>query len=435
MSIMPTKNVLTVSELNRYIKDLISRDIILSGIWVKGEISNFKSHYSGHFYFTIKDEKSVLKCVMFRSHAASVMFEPEDGMKVLIRGYISVFERDGQYQLYAEEIQPDGVGALYIAFEKLKQKLSAEGLFDEARKRKLPYLPGSIGVVTSSTGAVIRDIINILSRRFYNVNIKVYPVQVQGEAAAGQIAAAVRRFSELGNVDVVIVARGGGSLEELWAFNEEVVARSIYESRIPVISAVGHETDFTISDFVADVRASTPSAAAELVMPERSVVENRLDSLKMRLRNAIMKKAAMERLTLKRLEESVAFRQPYNKIYQDRMLLDVQKRYMQKALSVLSAQYRNRLSLLAARLDSLSPLNSLARGYGIIRSEKDDTLVKSIYSVNIGDSLRVFVTDGTLSCIVRNIEGKPHDGSACREGVQLKIEDMMENPEGDRGNE
>lgn len=413
---MPTKNVLTVSELNKYIKDLISRDIILSGIWVKGEISNFKSHYSGHFYFTIKDEKSVLKCVMFRSHAASMVFQPEDGMKVLIRGYISVFERDGQYQLYAEEIQPDGVGALYVAFEKLKRKLSAEGLFDEARKRRLPYLPGSIGVVTSSTGAVVRDIINILSRRFYNVNIKVYPVQVQGEAAAGQIAGAVRRLNELGNVDVIIVARGGGSLEELWAFNEEVVARSIYESRIPVISAVGHETDFTISDFVADVRASTPSAAAELVMPERSVVENRLDSLKMRIRNAIVKKTAMERLTLKRLGESVAFRQPYNKIYQERMLLDVQKRYMQKALSVLSGQYRNSLALLAARLDSLSPLNSLARGYGIIRTEKDDTLVKSVHSVNIGDSLRIFITDGTLNCRVEEISEKPHVKAADRPG-------------------
>jgi len=441
---MPTKNVLTVSELNKYIKDLISGDLILSGIWVKGEISNFKSHYSGHFYFTIKDEKSVLKCVMFRSHAASVMFEPEDGMKVLIRGYISVFERDGQYQLYAEEIQPDGVGALYVAFEKLKQKLSTEGLFDETRKRKLPYLPGSIGVITSSTGAVVRDIINILSRRFYNVNIKVYPVQVQGEAAAGQIAGAVRRLNELDNVDVIIVARGGGSLEELWAFNEEVVARSIYESRIPVISAVGHETDFTISDFVADVRASTPSAAAELVMPERSVVENRLDSLKMRLRNAILKKTVMERLILKRLGESVAFRQPYNKIYQERMLLDVQKRYLQKALTVLSGQYRNRLSLLAARLDSLSPLNSLARGYGIIRTEKDDTLVKSVHSVNIGDSLRVYITDGTLSCRVEDINEKPHGNASGGagdpgevdkgEGVQIEIEYTAGYPEGDKKN-
>lgn len=402
---MSIKNVLSVTELNKYMKDMVSRDIILSGLWVKGEVSNFKSHHSGHFYFTLKDEKAVLKCVMFRSHASSLQFIPEDGMKMIIRGYISVFERDGQYQLYAEEMQPDGVGALYVAFEKLKKKLQGQGLFDEVRKRKLPYMPRSIGVITSSTGSVVRDIINILSRRFYNVNIKVYPVQVQGEHAAGQIAAAVRRLNELNNVEVIIVARGGGSLEELWAFNEEIVARSIYESEIPVISAVGHETDFTIADFVADVRASTPSAAAELVMPERTIVENMLDSLKMRLRNAVVKKTAMDRLVLKRLCESVAFKQPYNKVYQERMLLDVQKRYMQKALMALNGEYRNRLMLLVARLDTLSPLNSLARGYSIVKSEKDDTLVKSIKSVEIGDRLEVHLTDGRLKCMIEDIKG------------------------------
>ena len=403
---MPTKRILSVSEVNRYIKDLISNDIILSGLWVKGEISNFKSHYSGHFYFTIKDEKSLLKCVMFRSHASTMQFVPNDGMKVLIRGYVSVFERDGQYQLYAEEMQPDGVGALYVAFEQLKAKLQSEGLFEEGRKRRLPLIPGSIGVVTSSTGAVIRDIINVLSRRFYNVTIKLYPVQVQGEQAAGQIAAAVRRLNELGNVDVIIIARGGGSLEELWAFNEEIVARSIFASRIPIISAVGHETDFTISDFVADVRAPTPSAAAELVMPERTVVENRLDGLKMRLRNAITKMTSMERMTLRRFTESTAFKQPYNKIYQDRMLLDVQKRYLEKALTVLNTESRNKLSTLAARLDTLSPLNSLARGYSITRSEKDHTLVKSIQSVKVGDKLEVFLTDGLLDCVVEGVKGE-----------------------------
>lgn len=403
---MPTKKILSVYEVNKYIKDLISNDIILSGLWVKGEISNFKNHYSGHFYFTLKDEKGVLKCVMFRSNASSLAFVPEDGMKVQIRGYISVFERDGQYQLYAQEMQPDGIGALYVAFEQLKAKLQAEGLFDENRKRRLPLIPGSIGVVTSSTGAVVRDIINILSRRFYNVNIKVYPVQVQGEQAAGQIAAAIRRLNELNNVDVIIVARGGGSLEELWAFNEEIVARSIYKSRIPVISAVGHETDFTISDFVADVRASTPSAAAELVMPERTVVENQLDSIKVRLRNAITKRTSMERMTLKRLSERTAFKQPYNKIYQDRMLLDVQKRYLEKALTVLNTQARNSLSMLAARLDTLSPLSSLARGYSITRSEKDHTLIKSIQSVRVGDKLEVHLTDGRLECLVEGIKGE-----------------------------
>jgi exodeoxyribonuclease VII large subunit len=402
---MSTKHILTVSDVNKYIKDLVSKDIILSGLWVKGEISNFKNHYSGHFYFTLKDEKAVLKCVMFRSHAASLPFVPEDGMKMLVRGYISIFERDGQYQLYVEEMQPDGIGALYVAFEKLKNKLQQEGMFDEARKRKLPYMPGSIGVITSSAGAVVRDIINILSRRFYNVNIKVYPVQVQGEAAAGQIAAGIRRLNNLANVDVIIIARGGGSLEELWAFNEEIVARSIYESKIPVISAVGHETDFTIADFVADVRASTPSAAAELAMPERTLVENRLDSLKMRLRNAAAQRILMDRLKLKRLSESVSFKQPFNKVYQERMRLDIQKRYLQKALATLNAEYRGRLATLAAGLDALSPLNSLARGYSIVRSLKDDTLVKSIAAVHTGDRLEIHMTDGRVGCVVEDIKG------------------------------
>ncbi len=404
------KQFLSVSDVNKYIKDLVSQDIILSGLWVKGEISNFKNHYSGHFYFTLKDEKAVLKCVMFRSHATALPFVPEDGMKMLVRGYISIFERDGQYQLYVEEMQPDGIGALYVAFEKLKKKLQQEGLFDEARKRKLPYMPGSIGVITSSTGAVVKDIINILSRRFYNVNIKVYPVPVQGEAAAPQIADAIRRLNNLANVDVIIIARGGGSLEELWAFNEEIVARSIYESKIPVISAVGHETDFTIADFVADVRASTPSAAAELVMPERALIENRLDSLKMRLRNAAIQRTAMDRLKLKRLMESVSFKQPFNKVYQERMQLDIQKRYLHKALSVLNAEYRSRLATLAAGLDALSPLNSLARGYSIVRSIKDDTLVKSIKAVRLGDKLEIHMTDGRVECMVEEIrEMKNHE--------------------------
>jgi len=399
-----TKNVLSVSEVNKYIKSLVAKDFILSGLWVKGEISNFKNHYSGHFYFTLKDENSVLKCVMFRSHTINLKFMPEDGMKVLIRGYISVFERDGQYQLYAEEMQPDGVGALYVAFEKLKNKLKAEGLFDEDKKKHLPYMPGSIGVVTSSTGAVIRDIINVLSRRFYNVNIKLFPVQVQGEVAAGQIAYAVRRFNELNNVDVIIVARGGGSLEELWAFNEEIVARSIFESKIPVISAVGHETDFTIADFVADVRAPTPSAAAELVMPERAVVANKIDSLRMRLRNAAVKKVTISRLGLNKLKDSVVFRQPYNRIYQERQFLDIQKRYMYKALAAINSKYRNRLSVAAAGLNSLSPLQSLARGYSIVKNMKDNTLVRSVKDVKIGEQLKIRVSDGSVSCVVEDIK-------------------------------
>ncbi|HEX3027984.1 MAG TPA: exodeoxyribonuclease VII large subunit, partial [Clostridia bacterium] len=237
--------VLSVTEINRYIREIISKDMILSNVWVKGEISNYKYHYSGHMYFTVKDENSLLKCVMFRTNAAGLKFKPENGMKVIIRGYVSVFERDGQYQLYAEEMQPDGIGNLHLAFEQLKMKLQEEGLFDQKYKKKIPYLPESIGVITSRTGSVIKDIINIVSRRFQNIQLKILPVAVQGEQASAQIARAVRRFNELGNVDVIIIARGGGSLEELWAFNEEIVARSIFASELPVISAVGHETDFT----------------------------------------------------------------------------------------------------------------------------------------------------------------------------------------------
>lgn len=402
---MPIQRALTVTELNRYIKDMISRDLVLSNLWVKGEISNFKNHYSGHFYFTIKDEKSLVKCIMFKSHAAILKFIPEDGMKVILRGYISVFERDGQYQLYAEEMQPDGLGSLHLAFEQLKRKLQNEGLFDESRKRKLPFMPHSIGVITSSTGSVIRDIINILSRRFYNIDIKVYPVQVQGQQAAGQIANALKRLNRLACVDVIILARGGGSLEELWAFNEEIVARSIFESSIPVISAIGHETDYTISDFVADVRAPTPSAAAEIVMPDRRTIENRLESLNMRLKNSAVKKISLGRLMCRRLTESIIFKQPFNRVYQERMRLDVQNRYLMKSFDAVREKYKNRLALLIAGLDALSPLSSLIRGYSIVRSKMDNTLIKSIIGIKTGDKLEINVQDGKINCTVDSIQG------------------------------
>ena len=395
---MQMRNILTVSELNKYIKTLFSRDMVLSGLWVKGEVSNFKNHYSGHMYFTVKDENSLIKCVMFKANASGLKFMPEDGMKVIIRGYLSVFERDGQYQLYAEEMQPDGLGSLHIAFEQLKKKLEAEGLFAASAKKRLPYLPQSIGVITSSKGSVIRDIINILSRRFYNVAIKVYPVQVQGEQAAGQISAAVRRLNELELADVIIIARGGGSLEELWAFNEEIVARSIYESRIPVISAVGHETDFTISDFVADMRAPTPSAAAELVMPEKAVIIDRINNLNMRIGNALNRKITMDRLAVKRLMSSTAFKQPYNKVYQERLHIDMLDKYMKKAFEAEMKNNKNRLSILIARLDSLSPLSALARGYALVKSKSDNTLINSIKNIRAGDRFEISLQDGSFDC-------------------------------------
>jgi len=397
---MPIQHILTVSDTNKYIKDMMTKDFILSNLWVKGEISNFKNHYSGHLYFTLKDEKSLIKCVMFRAQASMLKFSPEDGMKAIVRGSVSVYERDGQYQLYADEIQPDGMGSLYIAFEQLKKKLKQEGLFDESRKRSLPYMPASIGVVTSSQGAAVRDIINIISRRFRNINVRICPVQVQGDQAAGQIVLALELLNRLDNVEVIILARGGGSLEELWAFNEEIVARGIYKSRIPVISAVGHETDFTISDFVADVRAPTPSAAAELAVPERSMVENNLASLLARIRNAAARRIGTDRMLLGKLSNSVTFRRPYNRIFQERMRLDVQSRYMQKAYEKYIDAGSKGLAILTAKLDSLSPLSSLARGYSIVRSQKDNTLIKSVNGVDKGDRLEINVSDGRIECVV-----------------------------------
>ncbi len=391
----------TVSEINKYIKEILCNDIILSNLWVRGEISNFKHHYSGHMYFTIKDETSLLKCVMFKTNCDNLKFVPENGMKVLIKGYVSVFERDGQYQLYAEAMQPDGIGALHMAFEQLKKRLHEEGLFDEEHKKKLPFLPGSIGVVTSSTGAVIKDILNVLDRRFSNIDIKIFPVAVQGENASKEIAGAIKKLNELKCVDVIILARGGGSLEELWAFNEEIVARSIFSSRIPVISAVGHETDYTIADFVADKRAPTPSAAAEIVIPEKSILKNTLVVLNNRLENALRNSTIKQRSRLERLGKSIAFQQPYNKVYQERMRLDLLDRSMLRELRKTNEAARARLAMLAGKLDTLSPLTVLARGYSVVKLKKNGTLIKSVNNVAVGDEMEINVADGKIDCVVK----------------------------------
>jgi exodeoxyribonuclease VII large subunit len=398
--------ILSVSDVNKYVKELISRDLVLTNLWVKGEISNCKPHYSGHIYFTVKDENSLLKCVMFRTHASALKFVPENGMKVIIKGYISVFERDGQYQLYAESMQPDGIGALHIAFEQLKTRLQAEGLFDSKYKKPLPYLPRKIGVVTSSTGAVIRDIINVINRRFRNTEIKVCPVAVQGETASVQIAAAIRRLNRIKSVDVIIVARGGGSLEELWAFNEEIVARGIFESEIPVISAVGHETDYTIADFVADMRAPTPSAAAEMVLPEKIALKEKINSLNARLKNAIVYNTDKSRARYERLINSTVFKQPYDRVYQERMRLDVLEKYMRKAMKANYYKSKSDFSVLIGKLDALSPLGILARGYSIVKSSKNDEILKSIKKVNVDDKLLIDMSDGTIECTVKGKKEK-----------------------------
>jgi len=392
--------VYTVSDINRYLKNIISRDILLSGLMVRGEISNYKNHYSGHMYFTLKDESSLIKCVMFRTHNCQLKFMPENGMRVIVGGYISVFERDGQYQLYAESMQPDGVGALHMAFEQLKQKLEKEGLFDRRLKKTLPRLPRYVGVVTSSTGSVIKDIINVMGRRYPNINIKVYPVAVQGEGAAKQISKAIDRFNELKCVDVIILARGGGSLEELWAFNEEVVARSIFKSHIPVVSAVGHETDYTIADFVADERAPTPSAAAEIVAPDKKSLKNELNNLVYRLAKSLNHNLIIQRNRLSRVTESTAFKQPYDRVYQERMRIDIYQKNLIRALQVNFSSYKSRFEVLAGKLDALSPLKIMSRGYSVVKNKENGKIVKSINDVYKGADLEINLMDGTVDCSV-----------------------------------
>ncbi len=297
-------NPITVTELNRYVKEKVAEDEYLSSVYVKGEISNFKHHYTGHMYFTLKDENSLIKCVMFKSQTATLTFVPKDGMKVLVLGSVAVYERDGIYQIYCKAMQEDGIGSLYIAYEKLKKKLELEGLFDESHKKKIPFMPKIIGVLTSNTGAVIRDIINVSTRRNPNVYIRLLPVPVQGEGASQKISKAIKIMNEKKLADVIILARGGGSLEDLWPFNEEIVARSIYESEIPVISAVGHETDFTIADFVADLRAPTPSAAAELAVTDISELQYDINLYQRRMKIALKRKTEIMRLKYEKLINS-----------------------------------------------------------------------------------------------------------------------------------
>lgn len=391
--------VFSVSDINNYIKQLVSNDGILSGLSIRGEISNFKHHYTGHMYFTIKDENSVLKSVMFKSQASMLKFAPQNGAKVIVSGYISVFERDGQYQLYASDMQPDGLGALHLAFEQLKNKLHLEGLFNNDIKKQIPMLPKSIGVVTSSTGAVIRDIINVTYRRHRNMKIILYPVAVQGAGASGQIAAAIRKLNELNQVDVIIVARGGGSLEELWAFNEEIVARSIFASNIPIISAVGHETDFTICDFVADMRAPTPSAAAELAVPDIEVLLYKLQNYNVRLKGSLVKKLTMCRTQLQKANSRHVFRQPYDKINQHRLKLDNEIKYLYKNTEMLLKDKKSRFGMLAGKLDVLSPLKILGRGYSVVKKPQIG-IINNIKQIHIGDNLEVYLKNGIVDCSV-----------------------------------
>ena len=384
---------LKVSELNGYIKNIIDSDEMLANVYIKGEISNFKRHYSGHLYFTLKDETSLIKCVMFKSYTNYLNFEPKDGMSVVILGSVSVFERDGVYQVYAKGMEPEGVGALYKAYEKLKAKLSEEGLFDEAHKKPIPILPRAIGVVTSKTGAVIRDIINVTTRRLPNVNIILYPAAVQGEGAAQTIVNGIKYFNKAKNVDTIIIGRGGGSLEDLWPFNEEITARAIYESEIPIISAVGHETDFTIADFVADLRAPTPSAAGELAVPDIVEVRWKLENINKRLANSLRKKVENMRIKYDNLKNSRALKNPYDALRQKMIVCDNLYKNIENNFSLKVKDRHIKLVGLIGRLENLSPLKTMLRGYSIVENQ-DGKVIKSVNDLNKDDEVSIRLNDG-----------------------------------------
>ena len=389
---------ITVQELNKYIKQKIDGDEFLNNVYVKGEISNFKLHYTGHMYFTLKDENSLIKCIMFKSYTSYLQFMPKDGMKVIILGSVSVFERDGVYQIYCKAMKEDGIGSLYEEYQKLKGKLEKEGLFDDLHKKKIPLFPKTIGVITSSTGAVIRDIINVSTRRNPNVHIRLLPVPVQGPGAAEQIAIAIKKMNEESLADVIIIGRGGGSLEDLWPFNEEIVARAIYDSELPIISAVGHVTDFTIADFVADLRAPTPSAAAELAVPNIDDVKYTIMTYQNRYKIGLKRKVELMKLRYEKCMTRRVFKEPLQKINEKAITLDMLVKSIQSNTNNKIIKAKSEFAKLISKLDALSPLKTLARGY--IIAEKNNKLITKTSDVEINDVLDLKLCDGNLKAKV-----------------------------------
>ncbi|MDQ0337725.1 exodeoxyribonuclease VII large subunit [Caldalkalibacillus uzonensis] len=445
---MAVQSIITVKELTRDIKRCFEQNESWRNIWVRGEISNFTHHSRGHMYFTLKDEAAKIRAVMFQSHNRWLKFKPMNGLKVLVRGEVNIYERDGQYQLYVKEMQPDGIGALYQAYEELKERLRLKGWFDPNKKRAIPKVPQTIGVITSPTGAAIRDILTTIRRRFPIAHVLLIPVQVQGEQAATSVARAIR-LAHRYPLDVLIVGRGGGSIEELWAFNEEVVARAIYEATIPIISAVGHETDFTIADFVADLRAPTPTAAAELAAPKLAELEENIRQLKRRLVNQIGRQLNDEQKRLSRLRQSYAFKYPKTLLRQKEQELDQtidrlhkymhryiedkrqdltalhhrlrqahpkgvilqytkENRRLTEALTKVMKHYvsvrRARLDLSISKLDALSPLKIMTKGYSLVYGHEGTKLYKSVKDVQPGEVIRVRMQDGQLDCHVWGIK-------------------------------
>ncbi|MFD1885171.1 exodeoxyribonuclease VII large subunit [Paenibacillus wenxiniae] len=453
------QRIYSIKEINKYIRMKMESDSLLSEVWLRGEISNFTHHSSGHMYFTLKDEGSRMKSIMFASYNQRLPFIPKEGTRVVARGYISVYERDGQYQFYATQMQPDGIGSLYLAYEQLKQRLEREGLFDSARKRAIPQYPKVIGVVTSPTGAAVRDVVITLRRRYPAVKIVVYPVLVQGKGAAPSVVKAIRDLNRMNEADVLIVGRGGGSLEELWAFNEEMVARAIAGSRIPVISAVGHETDFTIADFAADLRAATPTAAAELavphvnelraqlvqirrqlkqgllrlsqrqrerlmrlrrspvlVQPKRQLVQHmtRLDMLERRLTTGLQRRSHIQRERLGRMSQRLARHNPQEQLIYAKRRTDSARRQLELRMQQILRQKQQQLGFGLKQLDALSPLKVMARGYSLVYDEPEQQLIKSINQVAPGDTIKVNLQDGQLQCNIWSIEEADNDGEGSK---------------------
>lgn len=399
---MAVSSVITVSQLNFYIKSLLDESPALREIYITGEISNLTDHYrSGHIYLSLKDDKALVRAVMFAGNARHLRFKPEEGMKVIARGRVSVYEATGQYQLYIEDMQPDGIGALNLAYEQLKKKLSAEGLFSEDIKKPIPAYPKRIGVITSPTGAAVQDILNILGRRYPIAEVVFCPVLVQGENASAQLIDAIERFNKANAADVIIIGRGGGSIEDLWAFNDEKLARAIAKSDIPVISAVGHETDFTICDFVADIRAPTPSAAAELATPNMTELLSYFKSVKDSLPAIMQRRIDFEKQELDNLASSKVLLSPKGFINIRKNELDMLSADMIKAFKAILSENQREFVALSAKLDALSPLSVLSRGYSIVQNK--NKVIKSAKELNIGQNIMVKLSDGKAECEVNAI--------------------------------
>jgi len=394
--------ILSISELTKNIKSILEGNF--PDVWVKGEVSNLRIPSSGHMYFTLKDENSQIRAVMFRSRFAFLQCKLEDGMKVVVHGAVTVYEKRGEYQILVKELQPAGIGSLYVALEQLKQRLKKEGLFDPGHKKPIPMIPQRVGIITSPTGAAIRDILNIITRRFYNIEVLINPVRVQGKEAPGEIVQAIKEFNKLDKkIDVLIIARGGGSIEDLWAFNDELVARAIFDSKIPIISAVGHETDFTIADFVADMRAPTPSAAAELVVKNKEELNEILNSFLIRLKNTINAQLSQFLARLQRCQQSPVFLYPYQNILQFQQRVDDAVNTLLLLGAHMMEQKKSYLQNLSDRLTTLSPLAILSRGYSITCKFPSEELIKDVSQVKIDDDLKIRVYQGQMIAKVTNI--------------------------------